>query len=102
MPSTPAAVFHLLDTWLAAAGEDSAAFYHRSLITVVGRSNNVGKPAVSLAYHRQAAVESIDEWASRGGRLGLHTRRADVLIVAAGVDGIRNAVAATRNAARRA
>jgi methylenetetrahydrofolate dehydrogenase (NADP+)/methenyltetrahydrofolate cyclohydrolase len=88
VPSTPAAVFHVLDTWLAAAGEDRAAFYHRSLITVVGRSNNVGKPAVSLAYDRQAAVESVDEWASRCGRLGLHTRRADVLIVAAGVPGL--------------
>jgi methylenetetrahydrofolate dehydrogenase (NADP+) / methenyltetrahydrofolate cyclohydrolase len=88
VPSTPAAVFHVLDTWLAAAGEDPAAFYHRSLITVVGRSNNVGKPAVSLAYDRQAAVESVDVWASRSGRLGLHTRRADVLIVAAGVPGL--------------
>jgi methylenetetrahydrofolate dehydrogenase (NADP+)/methenyltetrahydrofolate cyclohydrolase len=33
-------------------------------------------------------VESVDEWASRAGRLGLHTRRADVLIVAAGVPGL--------------
>jgi methylenetetrahydrofolate dehydrogenase (NADP+)/methenyltetrahydrofolate cyclohydrolase len=88
VPSTPAAVFHVLDEWLGAAGEDKAAFYHRSLITVVGRSSNVGKPAVSLAYDRQAAVESVDEWASRSGRLGLHTRRADVLIVAAGVPGL--------------
>ena len=88
VPSTPAAVFHVLDTWLADAGEDPPAFYHRAQITVVGRSNNVGKPAVSLAYGRQAAVESVDEWASRNGRLGFHTRRADVLIVAAGVPGL--------------
>jgi methylenetetrahydrofolate dehydrogenase (NADP+)/methenyltetrahydrofolate cyclohydrolase len=88
VPSTPAAVFHVLDTWLGAAGEDKAAFYHRSQVTVVGRSNNVGKPAVSLAYGRGAAVESVDEWASRAGRLGFHTRRADVLIVAAGVPGL--------------
>jgi len=33
VPSTPAAVFHVLDAWLDAAGEDRAAFYHRSLIT---------------------------------------------------------------------
>ena len=85
VPSTPAAVFHVLDAWLAAAGEDPAAFYHRSLITVVGRSNNVGKRAVSLAYDRQAAVESVDEWASRAGRLGFHTRRADVIDSTAGV-----------------
>jgi methylenetetrahydrofolate dehydrogenase (NADP+)/methenyltetrahydrofolate cyclohydrolase len=88
VPSTPAAVFHVLDEWLGAAGEDKAAFYHRSLITVVGRSSNVGKPAVSLAYSRQAAVDSVDEWASRTGQLGLYTRRADVLIVAAGVPGL--------------
>jgi methylenetetrahydrofolate dehydrogenase (NADP+)/methenyltetrahydrofolate cyclohydrolase len=88
VPSTPASVFHVLDAWLDAAGEDRAAFYHRSQIVVVGRSNNVGKPAVSLAYDRQAAVESVDEWASRTGQLGRHTRRADVLIVAAGVPGL--------------
>jgi methylenetetrahydrofolate dehydrogenase (NADP+)/methenyltetrahydrofolate cyclohydrolase len=88
VPSTPAAVFHILDRWLDEAGEDRAEFYHRSLITVVGRSSNVGKPSVSLAYDRQAAVQSVDEWASRTGQLGLHTRRADVLIVAAGVPGL--------------
>jgi methylenetetrahydrofolate dehydrogenase (NADP+)/methenyltetrahydrofolate cyclohydrolase len=88
VPSTPAAVFHLLDAWLDNAGEDRADFYHRSLITVIGRSNNVGKPAVSLAYDREAAVESVDVWASRSGRLGWHTRRADVLIVAAGSPGL--------------
>lgn len=88
VPSTAAAAFHVLDSWLDYAGEDRADFYHRSLIVVVGRSNNVGKPAVSLAYDRQAAVESIDEYASRNNRLGWHTRRADVLIVAAGVPGL--------------
>ncbi|TDC83181.1 bifunctional 5,10-methylene-tetrahydrofolate dehydrogenase/5,10-methylene-tetrahydrofolate cyclohydrolase [Nonomuraea deserti] len=88
VPSTAASAFHLLDSWLDSAGEDRAAFYHRSLVLVVGRSNNVGKPAVSLAYDRQAAVESVDEWASRTGNLGRHTRRADVLIVAAGRPGL--------------
>lgn len=88
VPSTPAAVFHLLDSWLDNVGEDRAGFYHRSLITVIGRSNNVGKPAVALAYDREAAVESVDAWASRSGRLGWHTRRADVLIVAAGSPGL--------------
>jgi methylenetetrahydrofolate dehydrogenase (NADP+)/methenyltetrahydrofolate cyclohydrolase len=85
VPSTAASVFHVLDDWLDSVGEDRPDFYHRSLVVVVGRSNNVGKPAVSLAYARGAAVESVDEWASRTGRLGWHTRRADVLIVAAGV-----------------
>jgi methylenetetrahydrofolate dehydrogenase (NADP+)/methenyltetrahydrofolate cyclohydrolase len=88
VPSTAASAFHLLDTWLRSAGEDPPAFYHRSLIVVVGRSNNVGKPAVSLAYDREAAVESVDEWASRTLGLGWHTRRAHVLIVAAGKPGL--------------
>jgi methylenetetrahydrofolate dehydrogenase (NADP+) / methenyltetrahydrofolate cyclohydrolase len=88
VPSTAASAFHLLDTWLESAGEDRAQFYHRGTIVVVGRSNNVGKPAVSLGYQRQAAVLSIDEWASRTGGLGRHTRAADVLIVAAGRAGL--------------
>jgi methylenetetrahydrofolate dehydrogenase (NADP+)/methenyltetrahydrofolate cyclohydrolase len=88
VPSTAASVFHLLDTWLASVGENRADFYHRSHIVVVGRSNNVGKPAVSLAYDRQASVESVDEWASRVGSLSQHTKRADVLIVAAGRIGL--------------
>jgi methylenetetrahydrofolate dehydrogenase (NADP+)/methenyltetrahydrofolate cyclohydrolase len=88
VPSTAAAAFYLLDRWLDDAGEDRVAFYHRSLIVVVGRSNNVGKPALLLAYERQATAESVDEWASATGQLGFHTRRADVLIVAAGVPGL--------------
>jgi methylenetetrahydrofolate dehydrogenase (NADP+)/methenyltetrahydrofolate cyclohydrolase len=88
VPSTAAAVFHVLDAWLDATEQEPAAFYHDALLVVVGRSNNVGKPLVSMAYARQAAVESIDEWASRSGRLGWHTRRADVLVVAAGSPGL--------------
>ena len=88
IPSTAASVFHLLDTWLDSMRESRTDFYHRSLVVVVGRSNNVGKPAVSIAYDRQAAVESVDEWASRTTGLGRHTRRADVLIVAAGQVGL--------------
>lgn len=88
VPSTAAAVFHLLDTWLDSVGEDRKDFYHRSLIVVVGRSNNVGKPAVSLGYDRQATVQSLDEWADRTTGIGRYTRRADVLIVAAGKPGL--------------
>jgi len=88
VPSTAASVFHLLDTWLDSVGEDRADFYHRSLIVVVGRSNNVGKPCVSLGYARQAAVESVDEWARLSGGLARHTRQADVVVVAAGRAGL--------------
>jgi methylenetetrahydrofolate dehydrogenase (NADP+) / methenyltetrahydrofolate cyclohydrolase len=88
VPSTAASAFHLLDTWLEEAGEDLADFYHRSLIVVVGRSNNVGKPAIALGYERQAAVQSIDEWSDRTKGIGRYTRWADVLIVAAGHPGL--------------
>ncbi|WP_433559347.1 bifunctional 5,10-methylenetetrahydrofolate dehydrogenase/5,10-methenyltetrahydrofolate cyclohydrolase [Pseudonocardia xinjiangensis] len=88
VPSTAAAVFHILDEWLHQTGVPVEDFYHRSRIVVVGRSNNVGKPAISVAFTRQAAVTSIDEWASVDNRLGSHTRQADVLVVAAGVPGL--------------
>jgi methylenetetrahydrofolate dehydrogenase (NADP+)/methenyltetrahydrofolate cyclohydrolase len=88
VPSTAASVYHLLDTWVDGEGEERADFYHHASIVIIGRSNNVGKPAVSLAQARQAVVTSVDEWASRTGRLGRHTRGADVLIVAAGVAGL--------------
>lgn len=88
VPSTPAAVFHLLDDWLDDVGEERVAFYRRSTVVVVGRSNNVGKPAAALAVQRQAVVLTCDEWADRGGRLAELTRLADVLVVAAGVPGL--------------
>lgn len=88
VPSTAASVFHLLDTWLDSVGEDRAAFYHRANIVVVGRSNNVGKPAISLGHERQATVQSVDEWADRTTGIGRHTRWADVLVVAAGKAGL--------------
>jgi methylenetetrahydrofolate dehydrogenase (NADP+)/methenyltetrahydrofolate cyclohydrolase len=81
---TAASAFHALDEWIDQSGINSQDFYHRSLVVVVGRSANVGKPALLLALQRQAAAESVDEWVSRHGQLGWHTRRADVLIVAAG------------------
>lgn len=88
VPSTPASVFHILDGWLDAVGEERTDFYRRSTIVVVGRSNNVGKPTVSLGYARNAVVVSCDEWASHTGRLAEHTRLADVLVVATGVVGL--------------
>lgn len=88
VPSTAASTFHILDTWLEAQGHELAHFYRRSSVVVVGRSANVGRPAVSLAYARQAVVMSVDEWASRLGRLAELTAQADVLVVAAGVPGL--------------
>lgn len=88
VPSTAASVFYLLDSWLDEVGEDRSAFYRSTLITVVGRSNNVGKPALALAAAREAAVQSVDAWASRSGMLGWFTRRSGVVIVAAGQPGL--------------
>lgn len=88
VPSTPASVFHLLDSWLDDAGIDGDAFYRASTVCVVGRSNNVGKPLISLAAERGAVVVSCDENASRTGRLAQYTRLGDVLVVAAGVPGL--------------
>ncbi|WP_067902061.1 bifunctional 5,10-methylenetetrahydrofolate dehydrogenase/5,10-methenyltetrahydrofolate cyclohydrolase [Nocardia vaccinii] len=98
VPSTAASCFHLLDSWLDSVGEDRADFYHRALIVVVGRSNNVGKPAISLGYERQATVQSVDEWADRTTGIGRHTRWADVLIVAAGKAGLIKAEHVSENA----
>lgn len=85
IPSTPASCFHLLDRYLTVSGRDPADFYPRSNVVVVGRSNNVGKPAVVLGFSRNATVISCDEHAYNAGRLLEHTMRADALIVAAGV-----------------
>src|SRR5918992_2364268 len=91
VPSTPAAAFHMLDRYLVGSGCDPAEFYSRSNVVIVGRSNNVGKPAASLAFARNTTVVSCDEHAYNAGRLAEFTSRADVLIVAAGVPGlIRN------------
>ncbi len=45
--STPAAAFHMLDHYLVGSGRDPTEFYSRSNVVFVGRSNNVGKPALT-------------------------------------------------------
>lgn len=88
VPSTPASCFYLLDRHLESIDADKRAFYERSLIVYVGRSNNVGKPAVLLGMNRNATVVSCDENTSKAGRLVDLSRQADVLVVAAGVPGL--------------
>lgn len=85
VPSTPAACFHVLDSYLAGSRGDPAEFYSRSNVVVVGRSNNVGKPAISLGLARNATVVSCDVHAYNAGRLREQTLKADILIVAVGV-----------------
>lgn len=85
VPSTPSAAYYMLDQYLAERGRDPQVAYRSSNLVVVGRSNNVGKPAVMLGLARNATVISCDVHSFTAGLLYEHTRQADILIVAAGV-----------------
>jgi methylenetetrahydrofolate dehydrogenase (NADP+)/methenyltetrahydrofolate cyclohydrolase len=88
VPSTPASVFHMLDRYVESSGRDPKTYYNGLELVLVGRSNNVGKPALWLGLARGATVVSCHRMTSEAGRLAEHTLRADILIVAAGVPGI--------------
>lgn len=88
VPSTPASCFHLLDSYVRSSGRDPATFYDGMNLVLVGRSNNVGKPAVWLGLQRNATVISAHHHTYEAGRLADFTRIADVLIVAVGVAGL--------------
>ncbi len=88
VPSTPASCFWLLDDYFRRVERDPLTGLRGATVVVVGRSHNVGRPAVWLALDRGAVVIDCDEHASAAGRLGEFTRQADVLIVAAGVPGL--------------
>ena len=85
VPSTPASVFFMLDRYVEDSGRDPRTFYNGLDLVLVGRSNNVGKPALWLGLARNATVVSAHAYTSQAGRLPDHTLRADVLVVAAGV-----------------
>jgi methylenetetrahydrofolate dehydrogenase (NADP+)/methenyltetrahydrofolate cyclohydrolase len=84
-PSTPAASFHILDRYVTSSGRDPRTFYNGLDLVLVGRSNNVGKPALWLGLARNATVVSCHHFTAAAGRLSEHTRRADIIVVAAGV-----------------
>ena len=88
VPSTPAAAFHMLDRYTSAAGRDPAVAYDGVDLVLVGRSNNVGKPAAILGLQRNATVISCHRHTFDAGRLSEHTLAADILIVAVGVPGL--------------
>ncbi|MGH8989592.1 MAG: bifunctional 5,10-methylenetetrahydrofolate dehydrogenase/5,10-methenyltetrahydrofolate cyclohydrolase [Acidimicrobiales bacterium] len=88
VPSTPASCFWLLDDYFRKKGLDPTTALRGKTVVIVGRSHNVGKPAVWLALDRGAIVVSCDEHASAAGRLAEFTCQADVLIVAAGSPGL--------------
>lgn len=88
IPSTPAACFHMLDAYMRSTGRDPATAYDGVNLVLVGRSNNVGKPAVWLGLQRNATVISAHHYTDQAGRLPDFTRLADIVIVAVGVPGI--------------
>jgi methylenetetrahydrofolate dehydrogenase (NADP+)/methenyltetrahydrofolate cyclohydrolase len=88
IPSTPASCFHMLDAYVGSTGRDPATFYDGLTLVLVGRSNNVGKPAVWLGLQRNATVVSTHHFTHQAGRLSDFTRVADILIVACGVAGL--------------
>ena len=85
VPSTPASVFWMLDRHVESLGGDPRTFYNGLDLVLVGRSNNVGKPALWLGLARNATVISAHHFTAQAGRLAGHTREADILVVAAGV-----------------
>jgi methylenetetrahydrofolate dehydrogenase (NADP+)/methenyltetrahydrofolate cyclohydrolase len=88
VPSTPAAAFYLLDRYTASVGRDPEIAYDGLDLVLVGRSNNVGKPAAILGLQRNATVISCHRHTFDAGRLPEHTLAADILIVAVGVPGL--------------
>lgn len=85
IPSTPAAAFLMLDRHMIDSGSDPEVAYDGLDLVIVGRSNNVGKPAAILGLARNATVISCHKHTADAGRLAEHTRLADILIVAVGV-----------------
>jgi methylenetetrahydrofolate dehydrogenase (NADP+)/methenyltetrahydrofolate cyclohydrolase len=73
VPCTPAGILELLD-------REQVALQGRRAV-VVGRSEIVGKPVALLLLHRHATVTICH---SRTADLAAETRRADILIAAAG------------------
>ena len=85
VPSTAGAAFALLDRHMEAQGRSPRVAYDGIDLVIVGRSNNVGKPAAILGLARNATVVSCHKHTADAHRLAEHTRLADVLIVAVGV-----------------
>ncbi len=88
IPSTPAACFLMLDRYMLDTGRSLETAYDGIDLVVVGRSNNVGKPAAILGLARNATVVSCHKHTTDAGRLREHTTLADVLVVAVGAPGL--------------
>lgn len=84
IPSTPAAAFAMLDSYMLESGRDLQTAYDGKDLVIVGRSNNVGKPAAILGLARNATVISAHKHTDDADRLAEHTLLGDILIVAVG------------------
>jgi methylenetetrahydrofolate dehydrogenase (NADP+)/methenyltetrahydrofolate cyclohydrolase len=85
VPSSAAACFYILDSYVGSEGDDPATFYRGRTLVVVGRSNGLGKPAQWLGLQRDATVVACHTGTNDAGRLADFTRQADIIIAAAGV-----------------
>jgi methylenetetrahydrofolate dehydrogenase (NADP+) / methenyltetrahydrofolate cyclohydrolase len=88
IPSTPASCFYLLDAHVKSMGQNPKTWYDGKTVVLVGRSHNVGKPALWLGLERNATVVSAHKATADAGKLAGFCQQADVLIVAAGVPGV--------------
>lgn len=88
VPSTPAAAFVMLDSYMLESGRDLETAYDGLDLVVVGRSSNVGKPAAILGLARNATVISAHKHTDDAGRLAEHTLLGDILIIAVGSPGV--------------
>jgi methylenetetrahydrofolate dehydrogenase (NADP+) / methenyltetrahydrofolate cyclohydrolase len=88
VPSTPAAAFVMLDSYMLDTGREIETAYDGLDLVVVGRSSNVGKPAAILGLARNATVISCHKHTDDAGRLAEHTLLGDILIIAVGSPGM--------------
>lgn len=88
VPSTPAACFYLLDAYARSLDADPSSFYRGKTLVIVGRSTSVGKPLAFLGMQRDATVVVCHSRTFEAGELADYTRRAKILIAAAGEPGL--------------
>ncbi len=88
VPSTPAACFYLLDAYARSRDGDLRSFYRGKTLVIVGRSTSVGKPLALLGLQRDATVVMCHSKTAEAGNLADYTKRADILIAAAGQPGL--------------
>ncbi len=86
-PATPSGILKLLQYYeVPIAGSE---------VVVIGRSNIVGKPISIMLLHNDATVTICH---SQTKNLTEHTKRADILVVAAGIPGLINSAAVKEGA----